>query len=42
MDQTREMERLTADTSPILSRENTNSPPRHSWPSKEEANQITQ
>jgi hypothetical protein len=33
---------VTADTSPRLSGENTNSPPRHSWPSKEEANQITQ
>ena len=37
-----EMERLTADPSPRLCGENTNSPPRHSWPSKEEANQITQ
>src|SRR5580704_17891192 len=33
---------MTADTSPRFSGENTNSPPRHSWPSKEEANQITQ
>jgi hypothetical protein len=33
---------LTADTCLRLSVENTNSPPRHSWPSKEEANQITQ
>jgi hypothetical protein len=33
---------MTADTSPRFSGENTQSPPRHSWPSKEEANQITQ
>ena len=33
---------MTADTCPRLSGENTNSPPRRSWPSKEEANQITQ
>ena len=33
---------MTADTCLRLSGENTNSPPRHSWPIKEEANQITQ
>jgi len=33
---------MTANTCLRLSGENTNSPPHHSWPSKEEANQITQ
>jgi hypothetical protein len=33
---------MTADTCSRLSVENTNSPPRHIWPSKEEANRITQ
>ena len=33
---------MTTDTYPRLSGENASSPPRHSWPSKEEANQITQ
>jgi hypothetical protein len=33
---------MIADSCLRLSVENTNSPSRHSWPSKEEANQIKQ